>query len=576
MPTILVVDDELNLLRSVQGILRQVGYDTIEASSAKDGLRMARSHHPSLIVSDIAMASDDGFGLLTDLRASPVTATIPVILMSGGTDVAKARRSMALGADDFLEKPFKAEWLIETVKAQLKKHDKVHQEAAQTKTRLVAILEATPDFVGIVDAKTQAVVYLNRAGRRMIGIADDGDIANRRLSDLHPPAAFAQLEQTALPAALRDGTWRGESVLRTGEGREIPVAQLIQAHKGADESVEYFSFIVHDLTEHRRAEQERRSVEIQLRNAQKLESIGRLAAGIAPEINNPTQYIGDNIRFLQDAFRDLKVLFGHWDGLLRATEGRAVTPELLSKVRAAHQAADLEYLDVEIPKAILQGLIGVERVTNIVRAMREFSHPGTVEKEQLDLNRAIESTLTVCRSEWKYVADVVTHFEADLPPVPCLAGQFHQVILNLVINATHAIADVVKDASDGKGTIDITTLRVRDWAEIRIKDSGTGIPAEAREHLFEPFFTTKGVGKGTGQGLALARSIVVEKHAGTLDLRNRGRAGDHVHHPVAAAGRKWRQSRRVALERRASPAPAGPWPIKGSSLSTTSRSSCRA
>src|ERR1700729_4056361 len=131
MPTILVVDDELNLLRSVQGILRQVGYDTIEATSARDGLRLARAMQPSLIVSDITMTSDDGFGLLTDLRSDPLTATIPVILMSGEADVARARRGMALGADDFLEKPFKAEWLIASIQAQLKKHDKVRQEGAE-------------------------------------------------------------------------------------------------------------------------------------------------------------------------------------------------------------------------------------------------------------------------------------------------------------------------------------------------------------------------------------------------------------------------------------------------------------
>ena len=242
MPTILVVDDDPGVLSTVQAVLRHVGYDTIEATSAKDGLSLARVRQPpSLIVSDIGMTSQDGFDFLIALRGDPLTATIPVILMSGEADVAKARRSMALGAYYFLEKPFKAVWLIATVKAQLNKHEKIHQEAAQTKARLVAILEATPDFVGIVDAKTQAVVYLNRAGRRLIGVADDGEVAHRLLSELHPPAAFARLEQEALPAALREGTWRGESLLRGGGDREIPVAQLIQAHKGADGSVEFLS-----------------------------------------------------------------------------------------------------------------------------------------------------------------------------------------------------------------------------------------------------------------------------------------------------------------------------------------------
>jgi signal transduction histidine kinase len=518
MPTILVVDDESAFRQGVQAMLQRFGYETIEASSAKDGLRLARSHQPSLIVSDVAMTSDDGFALLADLRASPMTATIPVILMSGERDGEKARRSMALGADDFLEKPFKAEWLIETVKAQLKKHDKVYQEAAQTRTRLVAILEATPDFVCIVDATSLAVVYLNRAGHRMLSPAGDYDIADRRLSDLHLPAEFERLQLKALPAAIGEGIWRGESSLLTLEAKEIPVALLIQAHKGIEGNVEFFSFVAHDLTSRRRAEAERQNVEIELRNAQKLESIGRLAAGIAHEINTPTQYIGDNTRFLHDAFRDLKVVIGQAEELLCAAEGNRVTPELLKKVRAGRDAADLDLLDAEIPKAIEQSLVGIERVTKIVRAMKEFSHPGSAEKAPLDINRAIETTLTVCRSEWKYVAEAATEFDGELPPVSCHASQFNQVILNLVVNAAHAIGDVVGDGAQGKGRIEISTRRAGEDVEIRVKDSGTGIPAPVQEHIFEPFFTTKGVGKGSGQGLALARSIVVEKHGGTIDF----------------------------------------------------------
>jgi two-component system NtrC family sensor kinase len=517
MPTILVVDDEPVFRHGVEVMLQRYGFETFQASSAKDGLQLARTRQPSLIVSDVAMTSDDGFGLLTDLRANPLTATIPVILMSGGTDVEKARRSMALGADDFLEKPFKAEWLVESVKAQLKKHDKVHQEAVQTKSRLVAILEATPDFVSIVEARTQAVVYLNRAGHRMLSVAGNSDVDNRRLSELHPPKQFELIEGEALPAAMKDGIWRGESELLTMEGKAIPVALLIQAHKGLEGDVEFFSFVVHDQTEHRRAEAERLKVEIQLRNAQKLESIGRLAAGIAHEINTPTQYIGDNTRFLQDAFRDLKVLIDRAEELLQASEAKQVTAELISRVREARETADLDLLETEIPKAIEQSLMGIDRVTKIVRAMKEFSHPGSEEKVPLDINRAIETTLTVCRSEWKYVAETTTRFAADLPQVSCLAGQFNQVILNLVVNAAHAITDVVGDGAKGKGTIEITTLKAGEQAEIRIRDTGPGIPPSVREHLFEPFFTTKAVGKGTGQGLALARSIVVEQHGGTID-----------------------------------------------------------
>ena len=273
---------------------------------------------------------------------------------------------------------------------------------------------------------------------------------------------------------------------------------------------------VEDITARKCIESERNAIEVQLRHAQKLEAIGQLAAGIAHEINTPTQYIGDNSRFVRDAFTDLTGLLEHYDKLLGACREQTVSPALIAEVDAARQTADLGYLMVEIPKAIQQSLEGVGRVATIVRAMKEFSHPGTGQKSAIDLNHAIECTITVARNEWKYLAEMVTRFDPQLPPVPCLAGEFNQVMLNLIINATHAIGDVVGDGGKGKGTITISTRHDGKWAEIRIQDTGAGIPEKIRGRIFEPFFTTKGVGKGTGQGLAISRSVVVDKHGGTI------------------------------------------------------------
>jgi signal transduction histidine kinase len=257
-------------------------------------------------------------------------------------------------------------------------------------------------------------------------------------------------------------------------------------------------------------------MELQLRQSQKLESIGQLAAGIAHEINTPTQYIGDNARFLKDAFHDLSQVLASGSKLLAAVKNNAVSGELVSELEAAVQKADVDYLVGEIPRAIQQSLDGVERVSKIVSAMKEFSHPGGGEKAPVDLNRAIESTTTVARNEWKYVADLVLDLDASLPAVHCLPGEFNQVILNLIVNASHAIADVIGDGSKGKGTITIRTRRDGSWIEIRVSDTGSGIPEKARGRIFEPFFTTKPVGKGTGQGLAISRSVIVDKHGGTI------------------------------------------------------------
>ncbi|MFZ0774211.1 MAG: ATP-binding protein [Candidatus Sulfotelmatobacter sp.] len=261
---------------------------------------------------------------------------------------------------------------------------------------------------------------------------------------------------------------------------------------------------------------ERMALEQQLRHAQKLESVGQLAAGIAHEINTPTQYIGDNVRFLKDAFRDLKNLLASYERLLAAAKDNTLSGDIIQEVAAAVERIDAGYLLEEVPKAIDQSLEGVTRVSQLVNAMKEFSHPGTKEKIPLDLNHAIESTITVARNEWKYVANLETEFDPSLPRISCLPGEFNQVILNLILNAAHAISDVVGKGGSEKGNIKVQTRNCQDWAEIRIEDTGSGIPEKVRARIFDPFFTTKEIGKGTGQGLAIARSVVVDKHGGTI------------------------------------------------------------
>lgn len=265
-----------------------------------------------------------------------------------------------------------------------------------------------------------------------------------------------------------------------------------------------------------KAEQRHQQMEMQLRGAQKLESVGQLAAGIAHEINTPTQFVGDNLQFMKDAFSDLIALLNAYDDLLQASKAGAIPADVIQAVEDAADQADVEYLKQDIPRALEQSLDGIQRVTKIVRAMKEFSHPDTGEKVAVDINKAIESTITVARNEWKYVADMQTELDPSLSMVTCLPGDLNQVILNLIVNAAHAIGDVVGDGANGKGTITVTTRQDGDWAELRISDTGTGIPEKARGKIFDPFFTTKEVGKGTGQGLAIAYNVVVKKHEGTI------------------------------------------------------------
>jgi PAS domain S-box-containing protein len=259
---------------------------------------------------------------------------------------------------------------------------------------------------------------------------------------------------------------------------------------------------------------EQRALERELMQAQKLESIGQLAAGIAHEINTPTQFIGDNIRFLQESFRDIVRLVEQLAVLVRGSGNGSIQS---APIAAALNGSAVSYLREELPKAISQSLEGVERIAKIVGAMKEFSHPG-VDRTPLDLNRAIASTITVATNEWKYVADVTTDFDATLPLVPVMPGAFNQVILNMIVNAAQAIGDIAAGATSSKGAIAIATRRVDDWVEIDIADTGCGIPAKVLDRIFDPFFTTKMVGKGTGQGLAIAQDVIVKKHGGTISV----------------------------------------------------------
>ena len=298
-----------------------------------------------------------------------------------------------------------------------------------------------------------------------------------------------------------------EVIGKRGDGSEFPMELTISRVTINDRQA--YMGLIHDLTR-------RKQLETQLSHAQRMESVGQLAAGIAHEINTPIQYVGDNTRFLDNAFKDLGAFFEVVDQLIDACESQGFKPEIIEQTKQMMEDADLEYLREEIPLAIQHSLDGAERVATIVRAMKEFSHPGIREKASIDLNHAIQSTVTVSRNEWKYVAEIDLNFCDTLPLVPCYAGDLNQALLNLIVNAAHAIETTRVEETEPLGKISISTHHIDEWAEIRISDTGSGIPKEAQDKIFEPFFTTKPVGKGTGQGLAITYSVIVDKHGGSI------------------------------------------------------------
>jgi PAS domain S-box-containing protein len=267
--------------------------------------------------------------------------------------------------------------------------------------------------------------------------------------------------------------------------------------------------VFRDITELRA----RQRTQLTDRHDQKLESLGRLSAGLAHEINTPIQFVGDNTRFLASACQDMLELLLVYRECL-GTTGGIPWQERKQRAEDAESRADIEYLAAEVPAAVEQSLEGVERVASLVRAMKLFSYKDSEDRAYADLNEAIKTTLTVARNEVKYVADVVLEL-GELPEVRCHVGDLNQVFLNLLVNAADALQE-----KDGRGEIRITTRSEGPMVMISFADNGPGIPEDLRHAVFEPFFTTKEVGKGTGQGLALARAVVLDKHGGTIEMRS--------------------------------------------------------
>ncbi len=263
---------------------------------------------------------------------------------------------------------------------------------------------------------------------------------------------------------------------------------------------------------------EREQTSTRLAHAERLATIGRLAAGVAHEIATPVQFVGDSVQFLRDAITDFAAVIAALRRVRQAVADGADPGEAARAAVAAEDAADLDYLIDNAPRAVESCVEGLDRVSAIVRSLKEFAHPQQSAMASADLNHIVGSTLTLARNEYKYVADLETSF-GELPPVTCVAGSISQVVLNLVVNAAHAVSDVIK-AGGGKGRITVSTHVEGGHAVITVRDSGGGIADDVRPHIFEPFYTTKAVGKGTGQGLALAWSIVAGDHAGAIDVES--------------------------------------------------------
>ncbi len=271
-----------------------------------------------------------------------------------------------------------------------------------------------------------------------------------------------------------------------------------------------------DITKLVEAEERARKLERELLQAQKMESIGTLAGGIAHEINTPIQYIGDNLRFIGDSIDEILKLMDGYEQLAEGIVEGGASSELVRRWRQQADDSDLEFIRTEIPTAVGESIQGVKQVSKIILAMKEFAHPSSKEKTLVDINRVVERALTICRNEFKTVANIELNLAENPSPIMAHESDLNQVILNLIVNSAYAIRKKGQDM----GQIDVTTQYLPKNIVITVRDNGGGIPEDAIGRIFDPFFTTKGVGEGSGQGLAICYDIIVNKHGGKIDVQS--------------------------------------------------------
>ena len=376
-------------------------------------------------------------------------------------------------------------------------------------------LDQTLDCVFMFTPGNLQYIYANQGAVDQVGYSQ-GELLAMTPFDLKPELDEEQYR--ALLEPLIQGQEKSITYITTHltkDGVSIPV-EIMQQYVELSEGNNRFISIVRDISQRLAEDKEKERLQSQLLHTQKLESVGQLAAGIAHEINTPTQFISTNIDFMDEAATDITSLIKQIQEI-----AASAPPETSKAIQTALEDADWEFLESELPQAISESRDGVHRVSSIVLAMKEFSHPGSKGKESQSLNKIIETTITVARNEWKYVADMETDLDPALPNVPLLADEMGQVILNMLVNAAHAIGDKLgKNPEGAKGTINIRTKADKEWVELRITDSGAGMTEEVSSRIFDPFYTTKQVGKGTGQGLAISHDVIVKKHGGTVSVES--------------------------------------------------------
>lgn len=372
------------------------------------------------------------------------------------------------------------------------------------------------DAMFVTDANG-SMVYANPALEQLCGYPREVLLGqNPRIlkSGKHGEDFYRRMWETILAGNV----WRSRIFNKGKDGSVHEVDETVTGLRSGDGQIQHFLAVL-------RAPDTNTGDLERLVTAQKMEAVGELAAGIAHEINTPTQYIGDNLQFLKESFEKLTPLLRKYRDLVSLVPADGAADSAITEIETLVKSVDVDFLTEEVPAALNESLEGNRKVAAIVRAVREFVHPDSEDMVPVDINHAIENAIAIARNEWKYVAEVKTDFDAALPQVRSIPGALNQVVLNLLVNAAQAIADASDKGHQDKGTITVSTRTIGTDVVISVADTGPGIPAAIRSRIFEPFFTTKRPGKGTGQGLAIAHALVCERLGGSLSFETEENKG---------------------------------------------------
>ncbi|WP_238528384.1 PAS domain-containing sensor histidine kinase [Pseudodesulfovibrio mercurii] len=385
------------------------------------------------------------------------------------------------------------------------------KEAQMAMSRLTAAIDQAAEMIVMTDLEG-VMTYVNPAFEAVSGFSRHeavGRTPGILAGGEHRPEFFADMWKTITGGEV----WKGRIVNRRKNGERYTLESSIGPIRNHAGELIGFVGVGRDITR-------QLVVESQLRQSQKLESIGELAAGIAHEINTPTQYVTSNLQFLSDSCGTYSKAVERCRELVRfVAEHPDLFPDEVFRERAASalDEEEMAYLAEDVPNALEESAAGLKRIAEIVRSIKQLAHPGELAKAFHDLNEIVRNAITVSTNEWKYVAGMEFAPDDSLAPVFCLKGEVGQVVLNLIVNAAHAIESRLK-GSDGQGIITIRTRAEGEYAVLSVTDTGTGMSPEVAAKAFDPFFTTKEVGKGTGQGLAIAHNVVVGMHGGRIEI----------------------------------------------------------